>query len=169
MESLRSRIRDLNIASWDRENAMKHRVEELQNALQASHSEMNKLQAALDSLRTSAISEKVYTSMATSTNFDMDGSTHTIESDLLCDIPHAVRKEPLRSASVDAGSQAAQTAQSVDRAVRNKHELYLATASPRENIKLEVDEHKSSSFKICTNGPEKPIRKQSNLDSSELA
>uniref|UniRef100_A0A183A1P1 IF rod domain-containing protein n=1 Tax=Echinostoma caproni TaxID=27848 RepID=A0A183A1P1_9TREM len=68
VESLRSRIRDLNVASWDRENAMKHRVDELQQALQTSRSEVNKLQAALDALKTSTVSsEKVFASMATST------------------------------------------------------------------------------------------------------
>ncbi|TPP59928.1 Formin protein 1, partial [Fasciola gigantica] len=168
VESLRSRIRDLNIASWDRENIMKRRVEELQHALHASRSEVARLQAALDSVKTSAVSEKVFASMATSTHFDVDANASVTNSNVIYETPHAIRKEPGRSASMDTESQSVQAAGSVDRAVRNRHEKHMTVCTPLEGIKIGSDDRKLSSFKVCSNGPQKPVRKQNKFDSGEL-
>ncbi|THD24220.1 Formin protein 3 [Fasciola hepatica] len=165
VESLRSRIRDLNIASWDRENIMKRRVEELQHALHASRSEVTRLQAALDSVKTSAVSEKVFASMATSTHFDVDANASVTNSNVIYETPHAIRKEPGRSASMDTESQSVQAAGSVDRAVRNRHEKHMAICTPLEKIKIGSDDRKLSSFKVCSSGPQKPVRKQNKFDS----
>ncbi|KAF5398173.1 hypothetical protein PHET_08710, partial [Paragonimus heterotremus] len=82
VESLRTRIRDLNVSSFDREKVMKCRTEELTQALKASQTEVVRLQTILASLRTTpsaAGSDKFSNSMATSTDFGFEARSTSKE------------------------------------------------------------------------------------------
>ncbi|KAA3681408.1 uncharacterized protein DEA37_0011906 [Paragonimus westermani] len=75
VESLRTRIRDLNVSSLDREKAMKCRTEELMNALNASRTEAVRLRTILVSvrkLRSATGSDKFSDCMVTSTDVDCE-------------------------------------------------------------------------------------------------
>ncbi|KAF8563092.1 hypothetical protein P879_06533 [Paragonimus westermani] len=75
VESLRTRIRDLNVSSFDREKAMKCRTEELMHALNASQTEAVRLRTILASVRTTrsaTASDKFSNCTVTSTNVDCE-------------------------------------------------------------------------------------------------
>ncbi|KAF7232394.1 hypothetical protein EG68_09099 [Paragonimus skrjabini miyazakii] len=75
VESLRTRIRDLNVSSFDREKIMKCHTEDLTQALKASQTEVVRLQTILASVRTTPSadgSDKFGNPTATSTNFDFE-------------------------------------------------------------------------------------------------
>ncbi|KAF6776690.1 hypothetical protein AHF37_03784, partial [Paragonimus kellicotti] len=82
VESLRTRIRDLNVSSFDREKVMNCRIEELTQALKASQMEVVRLQTILSSVHTTRSatgSVKFSNSMATSTNFDFEARSTSKE------------------------------------------------------------------------------------------
>ncbi|TGZ62778.1 hypothetical protein CRM22_007247 [Opisthorchis felineus] len=152
VDSLRIRIRDLNVSSWDRENAIKQRMEELNQALKASRTEVAYLQAAVESIKSKSINvgHGVHTaSMATSTNFEADVPASLDASDSHCEHPQSASLGlgALRSNSLDVGC------------LKASPRLTNGTLPPGSFIEDDANKCSTDPSGKHVNGPQKPVRK----------
>ena len=165
VESLRHRLRDVNLSSSDREATMQRRIQELQLALQTCNTEIKQLKQAL--MIAQAKSTKQCVTMATSTHLEeIPCASDKVTLDNLDNLPASTcpsNSDVYNSGSLNSECMARNRVRPTPAGSEAPSSL---DKRKNETSQSDSQKHSIDSFQKCQppfcRGPQKPSRKYSN-------